>query len=134
MLTDHKNYHSSSKNLPTFRLWTLKEHEKSRVTAAEMDFFFLKTAEHTHTVRPQKESRHGRTENRASQFEKINWYKREWTQHAGRMDRCRLPCAVRRQKPAGKRSGVLGRCKNWRTDRCDAEMGWGRGASAPLTA
>jgi hypothetical protein len=72
--------------------WTLKEQDKTRITAAEMT---LLEKLQKHTLRQQKESRyHNGNQNTTSFGKKVNNYKNKWIQYVCRMDRSRLPNAI----------------------------------------
>jgi hypothetical protein len=81
--------------------WTLKEQDKSRITAAEMKFM-RKTAKYTWQDHRRDQDI---TEELKMQpvMEKINNYKNNWIQHFRRMDRPRLPHAILKYQPAGRR-------------------------------
>jgi hypothetical protein len=81
--------------------WALKEQDKSRVTAAEMKFM-RETAKYT--WQDHKRNQDITEELKIQQvLEKINNYKNKWIQHVRRMDRVRLPHAVLKYQPAGRR-------------------------------
>jgi hypothetical protein len=79
----------------------LKEQEKSRITAAEMKFM-RKTAKYTWHD-------HKRNQDITKELKiqpvikKVNNYKNKWIQHVRQMDRVRLPNAILKYQPAGRR-------------------------------
>jgi hypothetical protein len=79
----------------------LKEQDKPRITAAEMKFM-SKTAKYTWQDHKRNQDI---TEELKIQpvMEKINNYKNKWIQHVRRMDRARLPRAILKYQPTGRR-------------------------------
>jgi hypothetical protein len=82
--------------------WTLKEQDKSRITAAEIEFM-RKTAKYTWQDHKRNQDITEELEIR-SVMEKINNYKNKWIQHVRRMDRAGLTCyseipASRKKEP-----------------------------------
>jgi hypothetical protein len=82
--------------------WILKEQDKSRITAVDMKFM-RKTAKYTWQDHKQNRDI---TEELTIQpvMEKINNYKNRWDQHFRRMDRARLPHAILKYQPAGRKN------------------------------
>jgi hypothetical protein len=50
-----------------------------------------------------KGSKISQTNSKEPVLEKINNHKKKWTQHVSRMDRSRLPKAIMKHQPLGKR-------------------------------
>jgi hypothetical protein len=82
--------------------WTLKEQDKSRITAAEMKLL-RKTAKYT--WQDHKQNRDITEELKIQPvMEKINNYKNKWIQHVRRMDRARRPHAILKYQTARRRN------------------------------
>ena len=77
--------------------WTLREHDRYRITAAEMR---TETNRNIHAFRPQKKARHSERNKNATDFEKEKC-KNELVQYVSRMDRLRLRQVVVKCQQAG---------------------------------
>jgi hypothetical protein len=84
------------------KTWTLREQDKSRITAAEMKLM-RKTAKYT--WQDHKINQEIMNELKTNPvLEKINNYKEKWIQHVHRMERSILPCAILNYQSSGKRN------------------------------
>jgi hypothetical protein len=82
--------------------WTIKARDARRITATEIKYM-RRTAEYTWTV--YKTNIQITTELKITQISnKLQEYKRNWTQHVNRMPRERLPWVMNYYSPTGRRN------------------------------